>query len=255
METGGARRFEGSCVLVTGGASGIGRATALRLAAEGAKVVAADLDAEGVEETCRRAAAAGAEIAPQSLDVSSPAACRAAVNAVLRRHGRLDVLCNIAGVMSVGRVTDITEEAWNRVLAVNLSGVFFMSQAAIPALLESRGVIVNMASAAGLVGQAYTAPYCATKAAVVSLTRCMALEYGKQGLRVNALCPGGVLTPMTRGFQLPEGADPDMMRKLMPLVPPARPEEIAAAVAYLASPEARYVTGAVLAIDGGQTAG
>lgn len=255
MDTGGARRFEGSCVLVTGAASGIGRATALRLAAEGAKVVAADLDDEGAQETCRRGAAEGSEIAAQGLDVTSPGACRSAVKAILRRHGRLDVLCNIAGVMSIGRVTEITEEDWNRVVSVNLSGVFFMSQAAIPALIESRGVIVNMASAAGLVGQAYTSPYCATKAAVVSLTRSMALEYGKQGVRVNALCPGGVLTPMTKAFRLPEGADPDMMRKLMPLVAPARPEEVAGAVAYLASPEARYVNGAVLAMDGGQTAG
>lgn len=255
METAGARRFQDQAVLVTGAGSGIGRATALRLAAEGARVVAADVSPEGIEETRRLATAEGLELAAQPLDVTRPAACRAAVKATLRRHGQLDVLCNIAGVMSIGRVTELTEESWARVLAVNLSGVFFMSQSAIPALLESRGVIVNMASAAGLVGQAYTSAYCASKAGVVSLTRSMALEYGKQGLRVNALCPGGVLTPMIEGFQLPEGADQDMMRRLMPLVAPARPEEIAGAVAYLASPEARYVNGAVLAIDGGQTAG
>ncbi len=140
-------------------------------------------------------------------------------------------------------------------LAVNLSGVFFLCQAAIPHLLATRGVIVNMASAAGVKGQAYTLPYSVTKAGVISLTKCLAVEYAKRGLRVVALAPGGVKTPLTANVKFPEGVDPALIQKLMPLMELAAPDEIAAAVAYLASAEARYINGAVLNIDGAQTAG
>ena len=133
--------------------------------------------------------------------------------------------------------------------------VFFLCQAAIPHLLATRGVIVNMASAAAVKGQAYTSPYCATKAAVVALTKSMAVEYAKRGLRVVALAPGGVKTALTANVKFPEGFDPALIQKLMPLMALAEPDEIAAAVAYLASAEARYVNGAVLSIDGAQTAG
>jgi meso-butanediol dehydrogenase/(S,S)-butanediol dehydrogenase/diacetyl reductase len=165
------------------------------------------------------------------------------------------VLCNVAGIMSFSHATEIAEAEWNRMLAVNLSGVFFLCQAAIPHLLETRGVIVNMASAAGVKGQAYTLPYSVAKAGVISLTKCLAVEYAKRGLRVVALAPGGVKTAMTASVKLPEGFDPTLVQKLMPLMDLATPDEIAAAVAYLASSEARYVNGAVLSIDGAQTAG
>jgi len=177
------------------------------------------------------------------------------VAAAVGRFGKLDVLCNIAGIMSWGHATEIAEADWNRVVAVNLSGVFFLCQAAIPHLLETRGVIVNMASAAGLHGQAYTLPYSVTKAGVISLTKCLAIEYGKRGLRVVAVAPGGVKTALTAQTKFPDGADMSLIAKLMPLLPLAEPEEVAAAVAYLVSDEARFVTGAVLSIDGGQTAG
>jgi meso-butanediol dehydrogenase/(S,S)-butanediol dehydrogenase/diacetyl reductase len=249
------QRFADRAVLMTGAASGIGRASALRLAAEGARVFACDVDKPRLDETVAAIAAAGGEAAAHPLDVSDPAACRDAVSAAVARFGRLDVLCNIAGVMCWGHATAISEAEWNRVVAVNLSGVFFLCQAAIPHLLASRGVIVNMASAAGMKGQAYTLPYSVTKAAVVSLTRCLALEFGKQGLRAVAVAPGGVKTALTAQTRFPEGADMTLIHKMMPLVPLAEPEEIAAAIAYLASDEARYVNGAVLSIDGGQTAG
>jgi meso-butanediol dehydrogenase/(S,S)-butanediol dehydrogenase/diacetyl reductase len=249
------RRFDGRAVLVTGAAAGIGRATALRLASEGARIFACDVDKQKLDETVAAIAAEGGSAAGHPLDVSDPAACRDAVAAAVARFGRLDVLCNVAGVMSWGHATEIGEAEWNRVVAVNLSGVFFLCQAAIPPLLETRGVIVNMASAAGIKGQAYTLPYSVTKAAVVSLTKCLALEYGKRGLRAVAVAPGGVKTALTAQTKFPEGADMTLIHKMMPLVPLAEPEEIAAAVAYLASDEARYVNGAVLAIDGAQTAG
>ena len=249
------RRFADRSVFVTGAASGIGRATALRLASEGARIFACDVDKTRLDETVAAIAAAGGAAAAHPLDVSDPVACREAVAAAAQRFGKLDVLCNIAGVMCWGHATEISEAEWNRVVAVNLSGVFFLCQAAIPHLLETRGVIVNMASAAGIKGQAYTLPYSATKAAVISLTKCLALEYGKRGLRAVAVAPGGVKTALTAQTKFPDGADMTLIHKMMSLVPLAEPEEIAAAVAYLASDEARFVNGAVLSIDGAQTAG
>ena len=212
---------------------------------------------EALGATVAEIRARGGEADALHLDVSQRADCFAAVEACIARFGQLDVLANIAGVPMPkwDRVADIAEPDWRRVLAVNLDGVLFMSQAAIPHLLRTRGAIVNMASAAGLKGQAYTSSYCISKAGVVSLTKCLALEYAKQGLRCVAICPGGVKTPMGTAPTLP--ADPDMAQfaKLLPLMPLAEPEEIAAAVAYVASAEARFMTGAVLSIDGAQTAG
>lgn len=241
---------------MTGAASGIGRATALRLAAEGAQVFAADRDEAKLRDAVAAIRAAGGDATAHVLDVADAAACRAAVAACVARHGGLDVLANVAGVMYWGHLTDVSGADWARTLGVNLSGVFFLCQAAIPALLERRGVIVNVASAAAIKGQAYTAPYCVSKAGVVSLTKCLAVEYAKRGLRAVAICPGGVNTPLNADLKLPEGADKTLFQRLMPLAfPLAEPEEIAAAVAYLASAEARFVNGAVFSIDGGQTAG
>ncbi len=248
-------RFSDQKAMVTGAASGIGRATALRLASEGADLFLADLNAEGLQETCELASAYEGRVLSRVLDVSNRGECAASVAEAVEGLGRLDILCNIAGVLRGGAVTDVTENDWDLLLGVNLGSVFFLSKAALPYLLESQGNIVNMASAAALGGQVYTSVYAATKAGVVSLTKSMAMEYGKQGVRVNAVCPGGVMTPMTSSFRPPEGVDLQLFSRMMPLVKPAQPEEIAGAVAYLASKEARYVTGTTLTIDGGQTAG
>jgi len=248
-------RFAGKVAFVTGAASGIGRATSLRLASEGACVFATDVNDAALAETVAAIDAGGGEAAAQRLDVADPRACRNAIAAAALRFGQLDVLCNVAGIMGFAHATEISEPEWQRMLAVNLSGVFFLCQAAIPHLLETRGVIVNMASAAGVKGQAYTLPYSVTKAGVISLTKCLAVEYAKRGLRVVALAPGGVKTALTANVKFPEGFDPALIQKLMPLMDLATPDEIAAAVAYLASPEARYINGAVLSIDGAQTAG
>jgi meso-butanediol dehydrogenase/(S,S)-butanediol dehydrogenase/diacetyl reductase len=241
---------------VTGAASGIGRATAYRLATEGARVLAADRDAERLAETVATIGDAGGDARGPALDVADAAACRAAVEACREWAGGLDLLVNVAGVMYWGHLTDVSEADWERTLAINLSGPFHLCQAAVPTLLQRRGVIVNIASAAGLKGQAYTAPYCVSKAGLISLTRCLAVEYAGRGLRAVAICPGGVNTPMNAELALPEGYDKKLFQRLMPLsFPLAEPDEIAAAVAYLASPEARFVNGAVFSIDGGQTAG
>ena len=248
------KRFEDRAALVTGAASGIGRATAERLAAEGAQVFCVDLNRQGVEETADAIRKAGGRAASRAVDVSDSEACQDAVEAAAGELGRLDALCNVAGIGIYGHAADFPADDWNRTIGVNLSGTFFMSQAALPHLLETKGAIVNVASAAGLVGIAYAAAYCASKGGVVLLTRSMAVEFAHSGLRVNCLCPGGVDTPLLRGYQVPEGARGDLMARMSLVSTLGTPGEIAAAAAYLASEEARYVNGAVLSIDGGQVA-
>lgn len=249
------RRFDGKIALVTGAAAGIGRACAERLAAEGAHVIAADVAEEPLAETVSRIRSAHGSAQSARLDVADTEACRSAIASLCAEHGGLDILCNVAGVMHWGWVGDVTEADFDRLMGINLRGLFFLTQAALPSLLERKGVVVNMASAAGVKGQAYTSTYCITKAGVISFTKCLAIEYAKQGLRAVAVAPGGVKTAMAAETQLPEGADMQLFQKLMPLMAVAEPEEIASAVAYLASSEARYVNGATLHIDGAQTAG
>ncbi len=249
----GQARFEGQRVLVSGAASGIGRATALAFAAEGARVLAADMNMAGLEETA--ASASGPQMVLATYDASSRNECFALLETAAAELGGLDVLCNIAGFAQCRHFTDYTEQDWEKMLAVNLSGVFYCCQAAMPLLLEGGGSIVNMASTAGLEGQAYNASYCATKGGVVMLSKSLAMEYAKRGVRVNAICPGSVQTPLVENFSGPDDMDMSLFQRLFPLLDAAQPEEIATAALYLASEDARFVTGAALPIDGGQTAG
>ncbi len=246
--------LQNQVALITGAASGIGRATAIRMATEGAAVFLADIDSDGLVETVS-ALPAGSRSETHLLNVTDSAACNAAVEACVASFSKLDVLCNIAGIALCEHMADITDEQWHRAVSINMNGVFFMCRAAIPHLLQSQGNIINMSSTAGLVGQAYNSAYCATKAAVLMFSKSLAMEYGKQGVRVNAVCPGFVKTPLTEAFNTPENADMDLLGRLMPLTDGAQPEEIAAAVAYLASAEARFINGIALPIDGAQTAG
>ena len=246
-------RFEGKVALVTGAASGIGRATARRLADEGAAVLVADIDEAGLAETLSMLP--DDRSASLRLDVGDAGNCQEAVDACVQRFGKLDVLCNIAGIPLCEHVTEITDAQWQRQLDVNLSGVFYMTRAALPELEKTGGNVLNMSSSAGLVGQAYNSAYCATKAGVLMFTKSLALEYAHRGVRANAVCPGMVKTPLTANFNVPEGAEMSLMARLSSLLEGAEPEEIAAAIAYLASDEARFVTGAALPIDGAQTAG
>jgi meso-butanediol dehydrogenase/(S,S)-butanediol dehydrogenase/diacetyl reductase len=249
-------RLQDKAALVTGAASGIGRACAERLAREGARVLCVDVDAGGCAATAAAIRGAGGESASGRCDVSDPEACADAVAAAVQAFGRLDVLCNVAGVALYAHATDVSDADWNRVLGVNLTGVFSMCRAALPRLLETRGSVVNMASSAGLAGVAYASAYCASKGGVVMLTRSLAVEYAHSGVRFNCVCPGGVDTPLARGFVPPPGSRRGLLKRMMALteLPLAKPEEIAALVAYLASDEARFVTGAAWPIDGGQTA-
>jgi meso-butanediol dehydrogenase/(S,S)-butanediol dehydrogenase/diacetyl reductase len=233
-------RFEGKVALVSGAASGIGLAVSRRLADEGATVVGGDLT----------------EIAGGVLcDVRDADSCAAAVAVVLDRHGRLDVLANVAGIGVSRTIAAMTPEEWRAVIEVNLTGTFLLSQSALPALLASKGVIVNMGSVAGLRATPYNAAYCASKGGVIMLTKSMAIELAKAGVRVNAVCPASVDTPFLRNFRLPEGADMTLLtRSASPMGRVIDPAEVAAAVAYLASDDAATISGTTLVIDGAATA-
>ena len=247
-------RFDGKVALITGAASGIGRATAVRLAGEGATVFGADIDEEGLAATIAEVTGAGGRMEGGRFDVTSRDACGAAVDAAVAAFGQLDVLGNIAGASRFYHFDKMEEGDWNFMIALNLSSVAFMCQAGIPKLIETNGAIVNVASVAGLIGQAYTVAYCAAKGGVVQLTRALASEYVKTGIRVNAVAPGGVKTPLNEGIQWPDEMDWKLVKPYMGNRGMCEAEEIAGAIAYLSSEEARFVHGAVLTIDGGVVA-
>jgi NAD(P)-dependent dehydrogenase (short-subunit alcohol dehydrogenase family) len=233
-------RFDGRVALVSGGASGIGAAVADRFEREGAIVVRGDLSETAGGVQC---------------DVTDAGSCAAAVQAVLSVHGRLDVLANVAGIGFARRISEVTPEEWRRVIDVNLTGTFLLSQAALVPLLEARGTIVNMASVAGLRATPYNAAYCASKGGVIMLTKSMALELARDGVRVNAVCPASVDTPFLRNFALPDGADMTLFaRAASPMGRLIDVGEVAAAVAYLASDDAATISGTTLVIDGAATA-
>ena len=245
------RRLEDKVALVTGAASGIGRATAVRLAEEGARVVCVDVQAEAVEETAKALQARGGDSRAWVCDVTDPDAIRSTVEGTVESYGDLHALCNIAGILQFSNTHDVALDDWNRILAVNLTGTFLMCRAAIPHLLRTRGAIVNIASTAALAGHPWTAAYSASKGGVLAFTRTLAIEYGKQGLRANALCPGAVKTPIHDAFEIPEGADPKLLERIMPFSGFADPEAVASAVAFLVSDDARHINGEEIRIDGG----
>ncbi len=247
--------------LITGGASGIGRATAERLARDGLRIVLADIDAAGLERTVGELG--GPEVALGVVtDVRSVADCERAVAAAVERFGRLDVLVNCAGVWAEGPTDTMTEREWDWVVDVNLKGTFFMCRHAIPALEATGGCIVNVSSDAGLWGGKGAAIYCASKGGVTILSKSLAVELAERGVRVNAVCPGDVESPMihyqarTYGGGDPEGYLRDLL-KAYPQKPPRfiRPDEVAELIAYLCSDRAAPITGAAISIDFGLTAG
>jgi NAD(P)-dependent dehydrogenase (short-subunit alcohol dehydrogenase family) len=247
--------------LITGGASGIGLATAERLARDGVRVVLADIDEAGLE---RAAARFGGDEQAHAVptDVGSVADCERAVAAAVERFGRLDILVNCAGVWVEGPTETMTEADWDRVVDVNLKGTFFMCRHAIPALEATGGCIVNVSSDAGLWGNKGAAIYCASKGGVTVLSKALAVELASRGVRVNAVCPGDVDSPMIR-YQAETfgGGDPDgYLAELLaayPQRPPRfiRPDEVAELIAFLCSDRATPITGAAISIDFGLTAG
>ena len=249
-------RFEGKVVVVTGAGHGIGRATARRFAREGGEVIVVDINEAGAAETAGLISEDGGAALALAADVSDERAVGDLGSRIAGDHGRVDVLHNNAGRLRGGSVTDLSVDEWDRTFAVNVRSMFLVSRAVIPLMLPNGGAIVNTASTSGLVGEMGIPAYNSSKGAVVNLTRQLAADYTREGIRVNCVCPGWIPT----GFNDPVLADMTddeveaMVKATVPMGRQGTPEEIAAAVTFLASDDATYITGHALVVDGGLTA-
>ncbi len=242
-------RLENKVALITGAGSGIGRETAVMFAKEGAKMVIGDVNEQGGLETVAEIKAAGGDGYFAKLDVTNKAQVRQVIKDAVDKYGRLDVLINNAGITQDAFLTKMTDDQWAKVINVNLSGVFFCSQAAAEVMMaQGSGVIINASSIVGLEGNIGQVNYSATKAGLIGMTKTLAKELGRKGVRVNAVAPGFIRTPMT-------AAVPDkileMMKEKTPLLRLGETKDIAYAYLYLASDEANFVNGAILSVDGG----
>jgi len=244
-------RFQDRVVLVTGAASGIGRAVAERLAAEGAALFAVDVQTEPLAQLEAAQRAAGATVAVRRCDVADEADVAATVAACVERFGRLDALVNVAAILRADHLHEMRTADWERVLAVNLTGTFFTCRAALPHLMTSRGNIVNVASTAAIHGQPYAGAYAASKGGVLALTKAIAIDYVKQGVRANAVLPCDIATPIFSQFQMPDGGDWKLVKRVMAPKGSGDPADVAGIVAMLASDDAKHVTGAEVRVDGG----
>ncbi|MFV0335929.1 MAG: SDR family NAD(P)-dependent oxidoreductase [Tropicimonas sp.] len=240
--------------LITGASYGIGAASALALARAGYDVAVTARALSSVEATAAKAEELGAGALPLALDVTDQSGIEAVTAAVLDRFGHIDVLVNNAGGQLMKPALDVTREDWDRVVAVNLTGAFFMSQAVARHLIETGrpGAIVNVTSTSGLVGRSNSSGYGSTKAGLIQLTRMLAIEWAKNGIRVNGIAPASTLTPTRKNLANPERRDQFLAK--IPIGRFGTPEEMGAAVAYLAGPDAGFITGQILVLDGGLTA-
>jgi meso-butanediol dehydrogenase / (S,S)-butanediol dehydrogenase / diacetyl reductase len=242
--------LDGKVALVTGASSGLGAATAKVFAERGATVFGIARDTERLAEVF--ADVPGGRYA--SVDIGTADACRQAVADCVAAFGRLDVLANVAGFHQMRRTVTLTDDEWDQDLAVNLNGPFYLCRAALPHLLESGGNIVNVASVAGVEGEVYSAAYCAAKHGLVGLTRALAVEYTKEKVRINAVCPGGMLTPQVTEFSAPDDADWDLIMRIAAPRGFMDPVDVAKTIAFLASDDAAAIHGAVYRVDNGKGA-
>jgi NAD(P)-dependent dehydrogenase (short-subunit alcohol dehydrogenase family) len=246
------QRFAGQVALVTGAGSGLGRAFAQYIAAEGAGVVC--LDIRGAEEVASDLRANGHEAISVTCDVRDETSVRDGVSKAAAWKAQIDVLANFAGVALFAHFTDITLDDWDRVVGINMTGTFLVTREAMPHLLNRPGSVVNISSTAGLQARPYMSPYSASKGGVIMLTKALAVEYAARGVRVNCVCPGGVDTAIGQDLHWPDDADMNLIPHSSPMGRRGEPSEIAAAVAYLASDDASFITGTVIAVDGASTA-
>jgi NAD(P)-dependent dehydrogenase (short-subunit alcohol dehydrogenase family) len=244
--------MSGKVALVTGAGGGLGRATAIALADAGAHVCIVDSNADGLAET---EAMIGCTAYAFPTDLSVPENCAAAVQATLDAFNGLDALCNVAGILKLAHSHEMALADWNRVIAVNLTAPFLLCQAAIPHLLKVNGAIVNISSLAAHIGEAYAAAYCASKAGLSQLTKALAMEYIKQPIRINAISPGGMMTPISASFVPPEGADMSLFARLSSPRGLIEVADMANMIVYLASDAASGFHGADIQMDKGITAG
>ncbi len=245
----------GKVALVTGAASGLGRATALALARAGARICIVDVNPAGLDATAAEIRALGTEALVFAADLAVADRCSAAVQATVETFGRLDALCNVAGLIIFANSTEMAVADWSKTLAVNLSAPFHLSQAAIPHLLAQDGAIVNVASTAAFVGEAYAAAYCASKAGLLQLTKAMAMEYMHKPIRINAVAPGGMATGIAANLRLPDGADVALIKRFSGMRGLVEVDDVAAMIAHLASDAGSAFHGACVTMDRGITAG
>ncbi|HKX79771.1 MAG TPA: SDR family oxidoreductase [Novosphingobium sp.] len=243
----------GKAVIVTGAASGLGRTTAVKFAETGANLCIADIHRDGLAET--EAMLGSVEVLARIIDLSDPAACAPLVHAAVERFGRLDALCNVAGIVIAANAHELPYEQWSKMIAINLTAPFLLCQAAIPHLIESRGAIVNCASAAGLMGQAYLTAYGASKHGLIGMTKSLAMEYIHQPIRINAVAPGGMNTGMGAAFRPPEGCDFELIKRYSGIRGQVDIDHVANMICLLASPAGASMHGTVVSVDGGATTG
>jgi NAD(P)-dependent dehydrogenase (short-subunit alcohol dehydrogenase family) len=244
-------QFQDKAIIVTGGGSGIGRATALAFSREGARVTVGDIDSGGGNETVKLINQIGGDATFVKVDVSKATQVEAMVNKTIEVYGRLDCAFNNAGIQTMrATVTEITEEHWDRTIDTNLKGIWLCMKCEIPFMINNGGAVVNMSSIRGLRPTAFQAAYVASKYGIIGLTKSAALAYAKDGIRINAICPGRIVTPMTEETVRHE--TPDLIKQRVPLGRLGTPEEIAAAVVWLCSPAASYITGQAMLADGGE---